>query len=80
MPALKPPKTVFSRNTNYTNTNGVSRERISTSDNIELSYFSLLANFTKLLKDVMTDVVYDDDKFVHIDYHASSAIRTRIFE
>ena len=50
MPALKPPKTVFSRNTNYTNTNGISRERISTSDNIELSYFSLLANFTKLLK------------------------------
>jgi Holliday junction resolvase RusA-like endonuclease len=26
------------------------------------------SNFTKLLKDVMTGTVYDDDKFVHINY------------
>lgn len=26
------------------------------------------SNYTKLLKDVMTDTVYDDDKFVHINY------------
>lgn len=52
MPSLKPPKTVFARNTNYTNTNGISRERISNNNNIELSYFSLLQNFTKLLKEL----------------------------
>lgn len=29
------------------------------------------SNYTKMLKDAMTGMVYDDDKFVHIDYRDS---------
>ena len=29
------------------------------------------SNFTKVLKDTLTGVIYDDDKFIHIDYEDS---------
>lgn len=29
------------------------------------------SNFTKILKDAMSGIVYDDDKFIHIDYEDS---------
>lgn len=76
MPALKPPKTVFARNTNYTNTNGISRERVLNNNNIELSYFSLLQNFTKLLKELF--VYYSLGDFENVNKILTPAKYTQL--